>query len=87
MRRIRLIGDGFEDLRQESRAKRDNRSEAEIAGQAQIKHASKQPKAARRDATRINGVRRMDFSLVKDKAAAAQASYFPLVLLSLSPAD
>jgi hypothetical protein len=65
---IRQIGDGFEDLRQESRAKRD-----------------RQLKAARRDATRINGVRRMDFSLVKDEAAAAQRrifrSFFYLFLL------
>ena len=45
--------------RQNSRVKRDNRSEAEIAGLTKIKNASKQPKAARREAERINGGRRI----------------------------
>ena len=41
--------------------KRDNRSEAEIVGLTKIKNASKQPKAARREAERINGDKRMGF--------------------------
>lgn len=47
--------------RQKSRVKRDNRSEAEIVGLTKIKNASKQPKAARREAERINGDKRMGF--------------------------
>jgi hypothetical protein len=46
--------------------KRDNRSEAEIAGLTKIKNASKQPKAARREAERINGDKRMGFLIFLD---------------------